>query len=435
MNDYQDKSKEELAKELQKTKKRLQFVEDSVSDYRQQIEEELDQVKQEKESINNSMKMLLARISHHIRVPMNGIIGIIDLLRKTKLTPEQEEYLNIINNSGDNLLSIVNDILDYTVIETGDITIKNQPFQLHEEIRQIMEMLSVKTKGKGITFEHSIAGNVPKVIKSDPLRLRQILINLLDNAIKYTKEGSVKLSVEVKEQGDEQMQLLFRVTDTGSGMSREDADSLLSTLGGSMKGSFSPESYEVTPGLGLYICKNLIDMMKGELGINSEEGKGSEFWFTIKVTPSSPEVLKEELDVPVKERKDVEKNKLSILLVEDNLLNQKFTIATLKKEGHTIDLAENGHIGLDKFKENNYDIILMDVQLPIMDGIETTKKIREVEKEQGVEKPVKILAVTAYAMEADRLRCIESGMDDFLSKPYKPYQLVEMINKHGFTGD
>lgn len=431
MSDLQNKSKEQLAEELRNAQKRLKYVEDSVGDYRTQIEEELDKVKQEKEAINNSLKMLLARISHHIRIPMNGIIGIIDLLRKTELTPEQKEYLNIINNSGDNLLTIINDILDYAKIETGEISIQERAFHLHEEIRQIMEMLSMKAKGKGIEFNYNISENVPKVIKSDPLRVRQILINLLDNAIKFTKDGSVKLHVENEKSDADSVKLTFRVTDTGNGMPQKDAQRLLQTLQSPAGTAYGKDSFAVTPGLGLTICKNLLDLMNGNLGIESEAGKGSEFWFTVNVTPSSPEALKDEIEIPVKEKKAVESNKLKILLVEDNLLNQKFTIATLKKEGHQIDLAENGRIGLDKYKDNEYDIIIMDVQLPIMDGIESSKKIRDLEKEQGVENPIKIIAVTAYAMEADRLRCMDAGMDDFLSKPFKPYQLVEIVNKHG----
>jgi len=404
-----DKSKEEFLKEISNLNKKIQQLETDLSNVR------------EKADISNRIKsMFLANISHEIRTPMNGIIGMYNVLKQTELTDVQREYLNIINLSGNNLLTIIDDILDLAKIESNQLELEHNIFSLKKELNQVMNLLKDKAKGKGIELFYKTSPEIPDSLIGDQTRLKQIIINLANNAIKYTKEGSVSIEIELLNLNNNIAELKFSIIDTGIGISHEDKEKLFKAF--SQIDSSTTRKYGGT-GLGLAISKHLSSLMNGNIGVDSVVGKGSTFWFTAHLdidsvidTPSEIKLTKEP------------KEQLSILLVEDNLLNQKFASATLRREGYNIDIAENGKIALEKYKNNKYDLILMDIQMPVMDGIEATREIRIIEEKNNINDKIKIIAITAYVMEKDRKMCLAAGMDEYLAKPFKPKELIDLID-------
>jgi len=370
------------------------------------------------DSLQNSQSVFLKNLSQNIRIPLNGIIGMIDVMKMTSINTEQQDYLDIINKYGENLIVIVNGILDYSQIITDELKFENKYFQISNLIDKTDQSYRQRIEGKGLEFKMYSDSKLPQQVLSDENRIHQILSNLINNAIKFTKEGSIGLKFELIEEINSKSIIRFSVEDSGYGMSSQKQKQIRSELG-----KASNETFISTDGigLGLSLSQALLRLMNSEIFFESTKDKGSRFWFDLQMASRKTQtpvktILSGNLEKP-----------LSILLVEDNLLNQKFAVATLVRNGHQIDIAENGKIAFEKYKKGSFDLVLMDVQMPVMDGVQATLNIRRWEKEQKI-KPVKIVAVTAYAMDRDRERCLKSGMDKFLAKPFKSEQLLSIID-------
>lgn len=390
---------------------------------RSKLEEELRKAKEIAEASTKSKSEFLASMSHEIRTPMNGIIGTASLLKSTNLDETQLDYVSIIDFSANNLLAIINDILDISKIEAGQITLESIDFNLHNVINETIKLLTPKAIEKGIELTANIDGSVPLFAKGDPVRLKQVMINLTNNAIKFTKTGYVKIEAETIEQENKVRKYLFKIVDTGIGIPENAREKIFIDY---LQADETTTRKFGGTGLGLPISKRLIEMMHGQIGLESEVGKGTTFWFTISLDIGKEppyELIDEKAVFNIDDA-----NKLSILIAEDNLVNQKVAIATLKKLGHRLEIAENGKIACDMHNLNRYDVILMDVQMPVMDGITATQMIREQENKKGVTKKVKIIAMTANAMKEDRQKCLDAGMDDYISKPFKAVELSRMLD-------
>ncbi|MCF8303540.1 MAG: response regulator [Bacteroidales bacterium] len=398
---------EKLVKELEVTNRKMHEAKDKA------------------EQANKSKSLFLANMSHEIRTPMNGIVGMANLLSKTKLSGEQKEYLDIIRNSGDILLSVINDILDFSKIESGQVELEHIDFNIREHLKGLDVLAMHKAKEKNLNYYSSISDDIPEVLIGDPTRLKQILINFINNAIKFTNDGYVEVKVELMDKTKDEVVIKGIVNDTGIGISQEGQKKLFKIF--SQTDPSTTRKFGGT-GLGLAISKNLSQLMGGETHVQSEKGKGSSFWFTARFEIS--QTTANELEhQQVAEPEISEPHGLNILLAEDNSINQKVAILTIKKLGCHYDLAENGEETVEMFKNNKYDLILMDVQMPLMDGIQATKLIRQYEKANGSASKVKIAAMTANAMKDDEEKCLKAGMDYYLAKPFKEEELRQLLSK------
>ena len=380
-------------------------------------EETLTKAKEAAEEAGKSKETFLANMSHEIRTPLNGIIGMANLLNKTELTDSQSEYLHAIKYSADNLLVIINDVLDLAKIEAGKLTLESIDFDLTEITHNALKSLTYKADDKGI----QLVGNLPATIfyvNGDPYRLTQILTNLLNNAIKFTVNGNVELSVNAKIVKDK-VEVLFWVKDTGIGIHRHKIDTIFN--------SFTQAQSDTTrkfggTGLGLAICKNLVEMQGGKIEVASEYGKGSVFTFSLTYNigklENQPKILEDE----VVEFQKMEHVK--ILLAEDNEINQFLACELLKSWGMEVDTAKNGLEAIDKWLKNEYDLILMDIQMPELGGVEATVEIRNRKLPKS---NIPIIALTANALKGQKERFIGFGMNDYLSKPFNEAELYSKI--------
>ena len=411
---------EELNVELEEKQEELGQQNEELTTQAEELLEKRQIIIKEREKAmlaSKSKSLFLASMSHEIRTPLNGIIGMLNLLKETKLSKIQAESVNIIDVSSESLLSIINDILDYSKIEANQLSIEKIPIDLISLTQEVIKILEFKAQEKGLTLDLEIAKGVPQYFKADPVRLKQVLINYCNNAIKFTHKGGVRIKISILNKIKNKMKLKFEVIDTGIGISKENQNKLFkefSQVDNSISRKFGGT------GLGLAISMKLASLMDGEVGIESKEGVGSVFWFTANL-----ELTNKIIDKVIEENIIVAEG-LKILLVEDNLINQKVASHTLKKNKHIIDIANDGIEAVDKFKKNKYDIILMDIQMPKMNGYETTVEIRKIEQEEGLDS-TKIVAMTANAMKGEKEKCINLGMNDYISKPFKKEDLLRII--------
>jgi signal transduction histidine kinase len=388
--------------------------------YLEKKNEELIIEKNKAEEASLSKSLFLANMSHEIRSPMNGILGLSRLLLQSELNDEQKDMLEVMANSGENLIQIINDILDYSKIEAGQIEIENINFNLTQVIDTIFHLLNFKALDKNILFTLDIDPSIPNQLIGDSFRLNQILMNLANNAIKFTQKGSVSIAVKCLDKTKEKVSLFFSIKDTGIGISKDAQKNLFREFMQSEKST--TREYGGT-GLGLAISNNLTQLMGGKIIVNSEPGNGSEFMFTLDFGYNKKEksmIKNENTEVPTN---------ISILVAEDNPINQKVVTLTLRMMGLTCDIAKNGLEALEMYKEKTYQLILMDMQMPVLDGIGSTEEIRNFERNANIEDSTYIVALTANAFVEDRQKCLDAGMNDFLSKPFRENDLREIIKQ------
>ena len=370
----------------------------------------------------------LANMSHEIRTPLNGVLGMVSLLDSTSLTPEQEKMLKTIRVSGENLMVVVNDILDISKLDADKLMIDKKPFSLKKCIEESIYLMSPKAAEKSIIITQHVEENLSESFIGDDVRIRQILVNFLSNAIKFTdRNGSIQIRVRLKEKKGDVHKLSFSVKDSGMGISEEDQAKLFK--------SFSQVDESITrkhggTGLGLAICAKLTQLMHGTIGVKSEEGVGTKFFFTIALNSCKIKQFEQKQVVSsCKFNADMAKEyPLEILLVEDNQVNQELGIGFFTKMGYKIDAAWNGSEAITCLENRRYDLVFMDMQMPVLDGVSATKIIVE----KWGEKRPRIIAMTANVLPEDRQKCIDAGMDGFVTKPFTRKILVEtIIDSHG----
>jgi PAS domain S-box-containing protein len=385
---------------------------------RKKLETQLVEAKKAAEQATVSKSSFLANMSHEIRTPLNAMIGFSDLLDTTPLNAQQREYLSAIDVSGKNLLTIINDILDFSKIEAGMLSIEKIPFSPQQLIHSVYTMFFRKAQSKNIKLFISIDSAMPSLVKGDPTRLNQIMINLIGNAIKFTDEGNVSVDARVLEKTNHQAIIRISVKDTGIGIAPEKIFTIFERF--TQAESDTTRSYGGT-GLGLSIAKKLVELQGGTIRANSVPEEGSEFSFTIPFEIADEEEYKS--SEHTEEPTELFTSK-KVLVVEDNILNQKLAQAVLSQKGFDVEIAANGQIAVDVLKKKKYDIILMDIQMPVLDGYEATKVIRHELRDH-----TPVIAMTANAMAGERERCISNGMDEYITKPFNADILFKLIGK------
>jgi signal transduction histidine kinase/CheY-like chemotaxis protein len=392
-----------------------------------QIRFDLEELKKQKEIAELSDKLkeqFLANVSHEIRTPMNGIIGMAHLLEQSTPTSEQQEYIEAIRLSAQNLMVIINDILDFSKINAGKIEFIQSEFNLRELVKGTMQLMQVKAAEKNITLKSVIDFHIKDMLTGDPVRLNQIITNLLANAVKFTESGKVTIEIKLIEANESKCRLRFQVSDTGIGI----PENKLKTIFDSFEQADNNKRRQEGTGLGLTIVKTLVELQGGTIYVKSRINEGSEFIFELPFTMSGEQTHVQEKDAPVIiQQKDY--SSINILIVEDNRVNQLLVKNMLKKFGFSkFDCAENGRTALEILKKNKYHLILMDIQMPEMDGYEITREIRTKFPSPVRETP--IIALTADASEKEKMHAREAGMNDYVVKPYTPEELYTTMSRY-----
>ncbi len=400
--------------------------EDAGGDY-EQLRLALKQV--EKDSRTKSE--FLMSMGHEIRTPMNGIMGMTNLVLETDLTSDQRRHLEMVNTSAEHLLEVVNDILDYTLIESGSLKLNFEDFNLSESLDCDLYLMKLSARQKNIDLEYRLGHDVPEYLNSDADRMVQVIMNLVTNAVKFTEEGTITVNVERLEADDGMGMLKFSVTDTGIGIPPEKQKIITDTFNQTYT-SYSRKFWG--GGLGLAISAQLVHLAGGEIGLESSPGQGATFWFTWKYAKPSGD---HSVSTPVStaaitaaqgQGTNFMLDGAKVLLAEDEPISRILIETLLEQAGLHIDVAENGKQAVEEALTGKYQAILMDVQMPVMDGLEATREIRNHERQHGGHLP--IIALTAHAMHGDREKCLQAGMDDYLTKPLGKSELFDVLTRY-----
>jgi len=417
---------ESLIKFMSKAKNETEDLNEELADeieQRKRVEKELKNAKEAAEAASKTKSEFLANMSHEIRTPMNGILGTLQLLQGTSLTDSQDEYVSIAYSSGEALLSLLNDILDFSKIEAGKLELEYIPFNLVSLVRELTVLLSQRASERKVELLSDLDEEIPSVIKGDSVRIRQILANLLTNAIKFTDDGTVTIKASVLDRTEKVVRLKIEVIDSGIGISEEAQRKLFNSF--TQADGSTTRKYGGT-GLGLAIVRQLVTLMRGRLGVDSEEGKGACFWIEIAFEIPDEKIVSSQVEKQAVELAD--KLEGHVLLVEDNPINQMIAKKMLEKIGLTYELVVNGEEAVARIKQpHEFKAVLMDCQMPVMDGYEATHAIRELEQKSSLEH-MPVIAMTANAMEGDKDKCLQAGMDDYVAKPVKQDALKQVLS-------
>lgn len=388
---------------------------------------QLDLARKEADRANSAKSEFLAKMSHEIRTPMNAILGMTELTMLTQLNDEQSDYLHTVKAAGQNLLEIINNILDLSKIEAGQMTLEEVDFNLEYVIGSVVNMLSLAAFEKGLDLSFTIAPDVPVILEGDPARLRQVVTNLAANAVKFTRTGQVEIRVETAgdfhpEQPDT-IPLCFTVRDTGIGIPRDKLGHIFQSF--SQADSSTTRKYGGT-GLGLAICKQLVELMEGTIRVESKEKEGSRFIFTARFRagdPGAPGLHQEKLELG-----SVKGKPLRILLAEDNPMNAKLAVIFLTRQAHRVVHAVNGKEALARLRQEPFDLVLMDIEMPEMDGFETARSIRG-DRSGAFDPQIPILAMTAHLLPQYKEKIFQCGMNDFITKPVDLYKFSRVLDR------